>query len=383
MSGYIDFGGSPFSGPSAPQGGATAFLRPPAPVLVATGTDRTPKGSAHMVAPTPSISAQGHNSAGERSAELTCPRPTLSAYSGANATLSSSVPTLRITATVTNFGTAALHAPAGFVSAGGTVSGMATADLNAPVATLVGYSGAVCSVTLAGSPTVLASGTTGGVGGADIRGPSPRLVSSGTAQGYGSANLMAPAGRLGATARAWITAPSPTLTATGHAVVAATYEAYAINLNHTPKPGVEPVDETTRYSRFPFTHIVRYKDGYYGVAADGLYLLGGTTDNGVPTPYAVKTATTDFKSPYQKTVASAYLGGRLGPGATVTLHAGEGAQSQAYPYTTPRGALAQNYRQVFGKGIRHHRYYALGLSGTDVLELDNIELDTHQMTRRI
>ena len=379
MSGYIDFGSSPFNGSSAPQGGATAFLWPPAPTLVAIGTDRTPKGSAHMVAPPPSISAQGHSSAGERSAELTCPRPTLSAYSGANATLSSSVPTLHITATVTNFGAAALRAPAGSVSAGGTVSSTATADLNAPMATLAGYFGSICSLTLTGGPTVFASGTTGGVGGADIRSPSPRLVSSGMAQGYGSANLLAPAGHLGATARAWLTAPSPMLTATGHAVVAATYEAYAINLSHVPG-NQEPVDEVTHYTNFPFNGIVRYQSSYYGWGDDGLYLLEGTTDDANEIQYVVRTCIDDFKLTNEKNVVSAYFAGRIGPDMTVTLYAGEDGQA-SYNYHTANGSQARTHREKFARGVTD-RYFAIGVSGKGALELADIELEINKLKRK-
>jgi hypothetical protein len=155
------------------------------------------------------------------------------------------------------------------------------------------------------------------------------------------------------------------------------FEAYAINLNHTPRPGVLPIDEATRYTDFPFTHIVRYKNSYYGVAADGLYLLEGTT----AVNWAFKTAVTDFKSTLQKTVASTYFGGRLGTAATVTAYPGEDSAT-AYTYPVVRSDHEQNYRVPFGKGVKA-RYWALGASGSGTLELDNIEFDTHLTKRRI
>lgn len=90
---------------------------------------------------------------------------------------------------------------------------------------------------------------------------------------------------------------------------------------------------------------------------------------------------TDFKSQQHKTVASAYFGGRLGAAATVDLHVGEDGP-QTYSYATVRTDHAQNYRQVFGKGTKA-RYYALGASGTGTLELDDIDLDVHTLSRRI
>ena len=88
------------------------------------------------------------------------------------------------------------------------------------------------------------------------------------------------------------------LTFIGTAVVAVTYEAYAVNLQH--KGTDSPVDEITRYTNFPFERIVRYQNSYFGVAADGLYLLEGTTDHATPAttiPWEFKTHLTDFENP--------------------------------------------------------------------------------------
>lgn len=380
MIGSTPVGATPIGGYVAGVAGkATAALIAPCPILEATAHITTAHITAAVVAPSSILYAAGHDSTGERAAALVAPKPTLSAYCGASATLSNPRPTLNITATVTNFGAAALRAPAGFVSAAGTVSGTATADLNAPVATLVGYSGAVCSLTLSGSPTVSASGTTGGVGGADIRGPSPRLVSGGMAQGYGFANLLAPAGRLGATARASLTAPSSMMTATGHAVVAATYEAYAINLKHAPG-NQEPVDEVTHYTNFPFNGIVRYQSSYYGWGADGLYLLEGTMDDANEIQYVVRTCIDDFKLTNEKNVVSAYFAGRIGPDMTVTLYAGEDGQA-SYDYHTANGPQARTHREKFARGVTD-RYFAIGVSGKGALELADIELEINKLKRK-
>lgn len=165
-------------------------------------------------------------------------------------------------------------------------------------------------------------------------------------------------------------------------VIAAAYEAYAVNLNHS---GDNPVDEVTRYTNFPFTHIVRYQGSYFGVAANGLYLLEGTTDHAVPTPKAIKwqleTHLTDFGNPLQKTPVSAYVGGRLGRAETFTLLAGEKKES-VYKYTNPRGATAQNYRQKLARGVKA-RYFAVGLQGDGAAEIDNLEFEVNTMTRRI
>ena len=330
----------------------------------------------------------GHDATYDNSLAYTAPSALASGYGGANGGAAAPSATVAMTATIGTRGSGDLTLGSPTLSATGTVSATAQGDLtfgsvNYGTYGLVGYSGAVCSVTLTDSPTVLATGTIGGVADAALSLPLFELVAIGTVNKLSYANLLAPAAQLGATAQAWLVAPSATLVAIGSATVVATYEAYAVNLKHTPAPGQEPVDEATRYTSYPFTHIVRYKNSYYGANSTGLYLLEGTTDAATPIPWAFKTAVSDFKSPFHKTVASAYFSGRLGAADTITLYAGEGAQTQAYSYTTPRGALAQNYRQAFGKGIKSHRYYALGAAGSGELMVDTITLDTHDMKRRI
>ena len=332
-----------------------------------------------LTMPSASLYATGHDSTGEQAAYLSMPSPTLFVSTGANASGVLSSPMLTAAGTVTALGVVAAQIPTPTLVAAGTVSGMSNAALRAPIATLVGYSGAVCSVTLTGSPTLAATGTTGSIGGAQLTCPLFELTASATTQNHGSANLIAPSPEMGRTAQAWLIAPGAQLTAIGHAVVTASYEAYATNLKHTD-PNAN--DEVTHYTNFPFTHVVRYQNSYYGANSSGLYLLEGTTDDTAPITWSVKTATTDFKSQQNKTVASAYFGGRLGPAETVTLYAGDGSQENVYNYTTPRDGLAQNHRQVFGKGVKK-RYYSLGLSGTGKFELDNIELDVRLTSRKI
>jgi len=358
---------------------ATAKLKPPKPTLSATGTvtimataDLTLTDSPTLVSYTgaaaqlrtttkPSLSA--HVTIGSvASASVKPAAPTLSAHTGATVSLQPPTPTLAA-----------------------EVLGGGLADVALSVTTrakLVGYGGAVCSVTV-GSATLTATGTTGGVASVQATCPLFELTSEATAQNHGGASLVAPSPRLGVQAQAWLTAPSARLTAIGSAVVTATYEAYAVNLGHRPRVTNQelPIDEVTHYTNFPFTHVVRYKNSYYGANSTGLYLLEGTTDDGTAIPWAVKTAMDDFKTPVKKTVAAAYFGGRFGPASTVQLHAGEDTPN-TYSFSTPRDALAQNHRQVFGKGVKE-RYFALGASGTGTVELDTIELETHNMTRRI
>lgn len=360
---------SPFS----IYGGASASTTSPAPTLKVYSGLR-----ASLTAPTPTLYVSGHDSSGENALDVTAPSSSLVAYGGANSALRLPTPTTSLTATITGLARATLHSPSPTVAATGTVSGLGRSSpyLGMPMATLVGYGGAVVSATTAVG-TVASTGATGGVGSVNATLPLFELTASTTAQSYGSAALISPALTAIAASRAYLIAPGYELTAIGTAVVAVTYEAYALNLNHS----AEGPDELTRYTNYPFTHIVRYKNSYFGAAADGLYLLEGTTDDGTDIAFDVKTHKTDFDTAQKKSIIDAFIGGRMGASATITLHVGE-TSSEAYSYTTPRGSTAQNYRQQFGKGIKN-RYYAFEIAGSGALSVDTITFNIATLARKV
>lgn len=233
---------------------------------------------------------------------------------------------------------------------------------------------------------IVAAGTSGETGAAALLAPYAQVSAYGVAQNYGSAPLTMPAAGLSPTARAAFFI-SPKLVATGSEVVADSYAAYVLNLYHPPRAAntAAPKDEFTTYSNFPFDKVVRYKDEYYGVSKSGLFKIGGTTDFAEPTPaditWSFKTCMTDFGVEQLQTVDSAYFGGRLGPQATVTLYYGDEG-SESYSYETPRDSEAQNYRQLFGRGIRA-RYFALGVSGSGAMTLDSIVFSVTTLSRTV
>lgn len=282
-------------------------------------------------------------------------------------------------------GAATLSAP--FVLATGTACQVGRGDpyLSLPLFRVIGYGGAMVSVTIGGC-TVAARGTTGGVGSAQITLPLYEVLAFGSQPNHGSADILCPAGMVGGSARAALSLPSALVVAIGSAVVAVTYEAYSINLNRAldRNPANQydaQVDEITRYTNYPFDRIVRYQNSYLGVAADGLYLLEGATDNGTAIPYAVRTCITDFGSPEKKTVESVYLAGRLGATATVTHYVGDNTP-EAHAFSTPRDATARTHRQKFGRGVKN-RYHAVGVAGSDKLTLDTIDFNVGNTKRRL
>lgn len=352
---------------------AALDLQSPLPIIAALGG-----ASASVSAPSPRLLAIARDSTGDYAASLTAPRPTMTAFGAATARATAPKPTLASGGTVVAMGSASVASPSVLVQSEGRASAMVRADLRAPSASLIGYGGAVVSVTLSGKATVEASGTTGGTTGASLECPLFQLSAEATAQNYGSASLIAPSPEIGRTVQAWVAAPAARLTAIGTAVVTATFDTYVVNLLHR---GGSTVDEVTHYTNFPFTHVVRYQNSYYGVNGTGLYLLEGTTDDGDPIEWAVQTAMEDFGSPRRKTVDSVYIEGRLGSATTVSLQSGEKTPN-TYSHTTPRGATAQNHRQKLGRGVKE-RYHALGLAGDGEFELDAVEFNERETNRRI
>jgi hypothetical protein len=264
---------------------------------------------------------------------------------------------IRMTSTGTARITAVIPAPTAAVRGGARVVGAAPM----PAANIRGTTGSVLSFTLvAPMPSADIQMSSGGIISLDINVPLP---------------VSGPWGRITAVA------PMARAEIVMRSVVVVTYEAYAVNLKHNPKRRVEPIDEVTRYTNYPFNQIVRYKNQYYGVASDGIYLIGGATDDGDPIPWAWKTALEDNDALEKKTVRSAYFSGRVGPEAEITVYAGESGQN-AYTYTTPRDANPQNYRKVFGRGVKG-RYYAIGVEGDTTLDLDGLDLEVDKLTRKI
>lgn len=348
------------------------------PTLSATGTINGSRGGGSMALPRPFVFAQG----GSTTTGLVdiFPALTLQSFGGASARIAAPVATVSMSGTNTAVGVLSEAAPVLTLVATGTVSGSGSSIDVLPMPTMIGYSGAVLSVTTASS-TLQATGTGGGTAGAVITLPMFDIVAAGTAQNVGRANLILPKLGMVNGGALWALAPTATLTAVGTAVVAVTYEAYALNLKHMQ----DGPDELTRYTNYPFDRIVRYKNSYFGMNSTGLYLLEGTTDFAEPTPtpitWSYKTAMTDFGSVQLKNISMAYFGGRMAPAATVTVYAGE-KTPVAYAYTTPRDQTAQNYRQPLGKGLKA-RYYAIGAQGSGELSLDNLSINVAELARKV
>lgn len=340
-------------------------------------------GGANLNSPGFVASLVGHDATGENSFSVNSPRFTATLFTGAVAKLNSPSPSLSASMTGVGVITANLSSPAFTLSATSLGSPWSmTADLRSPAPSLLAYGGGTAFLSSPGF-TFSGSMTTGGVMTGLLTSPGFDMSASVSRGGTLTALLTAPRIVPVSSMQVVLRSPPFTLSATGRSSLAPTYVAYSINLLHDePKPGDEaPVNEVTRYTNYPFDRIVRYKNSYYGINSTGLYLIGAATDNGTAISWGVKTHITDFKSEQKKSVESMYVGGRLPAATTFTVYTGEKG-TNAYSFTTPRGATAQNYRQKFGRGMRE-RYYAFEISGSGAVTIDTLTLNKGVLSRKV
>jgi hypothetical protein len=371
------FAGSAPMGLLSARGGGKAALSAPIGFMTVGAA-----GMATIYAPMGTLLAAGHDSTGENAFTKSAPMGTLIARGGARAPLTAPQGRLLATGSTVIVGTAALSAPKGVLVALGTTVGPGTARLHAPMGRTTALGGGIVAM-LAPKGSLAVVGTKSASGSAHLIAPKGVLLATGTTRAGNATVLTAPMLVAGPYGRTHLVAPMGTLAAAGMTVVAVVYEAYAINLKprKSGRPGAEVINEVTRYPDVPFDGQFMYRGNCYGWGPGGLYLIGGETDDTVPIPYVMRTHPDDFGSSEKKTMRSAYFGGRFGPDATITLISGKEGEN-AYPYTTPRGVVAQNHRQKFGRGIKD-RYLAMEIAGEGAMELDNLDPEVDKLTRRI
>ena len=142
---------------------------------------------------------------------------------------------------------------------------------------------------------------------------------------------------------------------------------YAVNSNGA----------TTRYANYGFDSFCRGTDGkYYGIKADGLYLLEGAVDA------EVDFGDLDFGTSALKGMTNAYISGQSDNKMRITVTEG----SKSYTYVARDYDDANKTQRVdFGKGLRSN-YFGIKLhnnaDGSD-FTIDAVEIAAVPKTRRI
>jgi hypothetical protein len=137
---------------------------------------------------------------------------------------------------------------------------------------------------------------------------------------------------------------------------------------------------STRYDQYGFNSFAAIGGRHFGVRTDGVYLLNGTDDAGVPITSGVSFGKQDFGMPEQKTVRAVYAG--ISAQGNMFLKIGDGKSQYTYRARRTDDYLRQQ-RFDPGKGLRS-TYFTFELTNeTDAFELDSVRFDVVASQRRI
>lgn len=255
-----------------------------------------PRYNAYLFGPSISLSlhATGFSQAANRlDADLFT--LSLAGAGGANATGSLFSLALSSTGTLLETGSTALPLFTCTLSSTGTTAYNGAAGLGFFSSTITAYGGARAALTVP-TFTLSAAGVNPATGEADLPLWEFSFTGTGTKATTGTTELPFAAFNLAYASFSGVL-PLFSLSSAGSDAVSNAV-AYVMNV-HT--------QESTKYSNFGFLHIVNIGGKPYGVKADGLYLLEGTTDYGVAINGTVSTKETDFGSFHSKNVPTVYL----------------------------------------------------------------------------
>lgn len=179
-------------------------------------------------------------------------------------------------------------------------------------------------------------------------------------------------------------ASSGTTSAAVHAL-ARLVSGAALSLPHQDDDAVTQVCHekggfVTHYSSYNFDAFAQIGGRYYGVAADGVYLLEGESDEGRAITARIDFGTQKLSSAELKSIPAVYAGMASTAAATLVVGSRQGEYRYVQRGYAPR---SQTQRFDLGRGLRDTHYdFALEVPAAG-LELDNMEFGATKSTRRI
>ena len=215
----------------------------------------------------------------------------------------------------------------------------------------------------------LATGTLGTVAAATIKAPPSDLLITALLRDTGVADLVSPPFDFSANlGDIGLVMPMPELVmvALGAPSVAGSLSSHVMNVS---------TGAVTSYSNFTFDYIIRFKNGFYGVKSDGLYLIDGATDSGSSIAAHIKTPKIDFGTTKQKRVPYMYAGSDADFTVTATVDGVAGSTHQS---------SLGNKRVRLAKGPRG-RYWEFNIANVagGQLQLDRVELLAQVLNRKV
>lgn len=136
----------------------------------------------------------------------------------------------------------------------------------------------------------------------------------------------------------------------------------------------------TKYTGYNFQSFAQIEGRYYGVAADGVYLLEGEHDEGQDIEVRIDFGTQKLSGAELKSVPAVYAGMASSAPAVLVVQTRQGEYRYLQRGNAPR---LQTQRFDLGRGLRDTHYdFALEVAAAG-FELDNLEFGATKSTRRI
>ena len=124
-------------------------------------------------------------------------------------------------------------------------------------------------------------------------------------------------------------------------------------------------NKVTNYTQFPFIALGLLADKPVGAAADGLYLLEGADDNGVPIAATFSFGMADFKNELVG-VVDAYVGGDIAADLELTVLEDGQITANTYPLLE-RERHVRGHHAKLGRGLRsrYRQFSVSNINGGD------------------
>ena len=136
----------------------------------------------------------------------------------------------------------------------------------------------------------------------------------------------------------------------------------------------------TQYTAYNFQSFATINGACYGVAADGVYLLEGDSDDGRECVASVDLGTKDFGSSDMTSLSAAYAGIASAAQAVLTVQTRQGAFQYHQRASHPR---LQQQRFDVGRGMRDTHYDLSIQAPAHGLELADLTFDINNSSRKI
>lgn len=119
----------------------------------------------------------------------------------------------------------------------------------------------------------------------------------------------------------------------------------------------------SQYLGWPFTSMAQIGDTYFGAGPDGLYQIGGDTDDGVDIDCRIETPTFDGGAVNQKRIRSIYLGGKFS-GEMILTALDDEDNEREYAVGSPEASNQRSLKVPVGRDGKG-RYWQVRLENED------------------